>query len=188
MAGQDDDETGGSDLAVPGGQGWNRLREIKTLGDGRYRIIKLAGRGGMSLVYHAYDNENAREVAIKVLSLDLSSEETFLTRFQRESELMRDLDHPNVLRAYEFGQDEDRVYLVMSYYGGGTIRDRLSQGRLGLGQTADYLEQIANGLAYAHSRNIIHRDIKPSNVLLHHASEKLVLSDFAHSHLSLCKH
>src|SRR5690242_15475417 len=87
-----------------GGPGRTRLSEINSLGLGRYRIIKLAGKGGMALVYHAYDTQNDRDVAIKVLALELSSEENFLTRFQRESELMRDLDHPNILRAYDYGQ------------------------------------------------------------------------------------
>jgi serine/threonine protein kinase/Tol biopolymer transport system component len=148
------------------------------LGQGRYRIIRLAGKGGMALVYHAYDTQNDRDVAIKVLALELSSEENFLTRFQRESELMRDLDHPNILRAYDYGQEDERVYLVMSYYGDGTIRDRLSQGHMSLKQINEYLIQIASGLDYAHSRHIVHRDIKPSNVLIHHASGKVVLSDF----------
>lgn len=154
------------------------MRDIKTLGNGRYRIINLAGKGGMSQVFHAYDTHNDRDVAIKVLSIDLVSEETFLARFQRESELMRDFNHPNILRAYEYGQEEDKIYLVMSYYGGGTLKDRLNQGPLTLAQVSNYLTQIAAGLGYAHSRNIVHRDVKPSNVLIHHAGDNLVLSDF----------
>jgi len=151
---------------------------IKTLGQGRYRVIKLAGRGGMSAVYHAYDTANDRDVAIKVLSLDLATEESFLARFQRESELMRDLNHPHILRAYDYGQEDEIVYLVMSYYGGGTLKSRMGQKPLPLVKIADYLSQVASGLGYAHARGIIHRDIKPSNVLVHHASENLVLSDF----------
>lgn len=174
-------ETGASGL-TPGtanpGLSRSYLRDIKTLGVGRYRIIDLAGKGGMSQVFHAYDTLNDRDVAIKVLSLDLVSEETFLARFQRESELMQDFNHPNILRAYEYGQEEDKIYLVMSYYGGGTLKDRLHQGPLTLSQIANYLNQIAAGLGYAHSRNIIHRDVKPSNVLIHHAGDNLVLSDF----------
>jgi serine/threonine protein kinase/Tol biopolymer transport system component len=132
----------------------------------------------MAVVYHAYDTANDRDVAIKVLSLDLSSEESFLARFQRESELMRDLNHPNILRAYDYGQENELVYLVMSYYGGGTLKERINRTPLPLATIADFLTQISNGLGYAHSRGIIHRDVKPSNVLLHHASDKLVLSDF----------
>lgn len=154
------------------------FRDLKTLADGRYRIIKLAGKGGMSQVFHAYDTQNDRDVAIKVLSLDLVSEETFLARFQRESELMRDLNHPNILRAYDYGQEDDKIYLVMSYYGGGTLKDRLNTGPLELDRIDNYLTQIAAALGYAHSRNIVHRDIKPSNVLIHHAGNDLVLSDF----------
>ncbi|HEX2912723.1 MAG TPA: protein kinase [Chloroflexia bacterium] len=163
---------------TPSGLERSPSREIKTLGDGRYRIINLSGRGGMSQVYHAYDTQNDRDVAIKVLSLELSSEENFLARFQRESELMRDLDHPNILRAYDYGQEEDKVYLVMSYFGGGTLKERIGPGKLNLAQIADYLSQIASGLGYAHSRNIVHRDVKPSNVLIHHSGDNLVLSDF----------
>lgn len=171
------DISGGSSNTPSGGRR-GRGPDIKTLGDGRYRIIKMVGRGGMAVVYHAYDTANDRDVAIKLLSLDLATEESFLERFQRESELMRDLNHPNILRAYDYGQDGDLVYLVMSYFGGGTLKDRITQGALPLATVADYLSQVANGLGYAHSRGIVHRDVKPSNVLVHHASEKLVLSDF----------
>lgn len=174
-------ETGSSEQTpstAKAGLSRSYLRDLKSLGDGRYRIIDLAGKGGMSQVFHAYDTVNDRDVAIKVLSLDLVSEETFLARFKRESELMRDFNHPNILRAYEYGQEEDKIYLVMSYYGGGTLKDRLNQGPLSLGQVSNYLNQMAAGLGYAHSRNIIHRDIKPSNVLIHHAGDNLVISDF----------
>lgn len=176
MSSQDTGGEGGS--RTPGGSGRWRGRELKTLGEGRYRVMRQVGRGGMSVVYHAYDTVNDRDVAIKVLSLDLASEESFLARFQRESELMRDLNHPNILRAYDFGQDEDIVYLVMSYYGGGTLKERMSRGPLPLVKVVDYLSQVGSGLGYAHSRGIVHRDVKPSNVLVHHASENLVLSDF----------
>lgn len=158
--------------------GGGRSREVKTIAEGRYRVIRLAGRGGMSVVYHAYDTVNDRDVAIKVLSLDLATEESFLARFQRESELMRDLNHPHILRAYDYGQDNEVVYLVMSYYGGGTLKERMNKGPLPLAKVVDFLSQVASGLGYAHSRGIIHRDIKPSNILVHHASENLVLSDF----------
>ncbi|MBN9392778.1 MAG: protein kinase [Chloroflexi bacterium] len=158
--------------------GRHYLRDLKTLGEGRYRILGLAGKGGMSQVLHAYDTVNDRDVAIKVLSLDLVSEETFLVRFQRESELMRDLNHPNILRAYDYGQESEKIYLVMSYFGGGTLKDKLNQGPLQLDQIDNYLTQIAAGLGYAHSRNIVHRDVKPSNVLIHHSADNLVLSDF----------
>src|SRR4051794_27006067 len=159
--------SGGTPGTAKPGLARSYLRDLKTLGEGRYRIINLAGKGGMSQVFHAYDTVNDRDVAIKVLSLDLVSEETFLARFQRESELMRDFNHPNILRAYDYGQEEDKIYLVMSYYGGGTLKDRLNQGPLTLKQISNYLNQMAAGLGYAHSRNIIHRDVKPSNVLIH---------------------
>ncbi len=168
--------------SIIAGVGRERSPELKTIGQQRYRVIGLAGRGGMSVVYHAYDTANDRDVAIKVLSLDLVGEESFLARFRRESELMRDLNHPHILKAYDYGQDETLVYLVMSYYGGGSLKDRLKETTsplpLALATIAEYLSQIASGLDYAHSRGIIHRDIKPSNILVHHASENLVLSDF----------
>ncbi len=160
------------------GNGRGRGRDLKTLANGRYRVMNLTGRGGMSVVYHAYDTLNDRDVAIKVLSLDLVIEESFLARFRRESELMRDLNHPNVLRAYDYGQEDDTVYLVMSYFGGGTLKEKMGSGPLPLVKINEYLAQIGAGLGYAHSRNIVHRDIKPSNMLIHHASETLVISDF----------
>jgi len=160
------------------GNGRGRGRDLKTLANGRYRVMNLSGRGGMSVVFHAYDTLNDRDVAIKVLSLDLVIEDTFLARFRRESELMRDLNHTNILRAYDYGQEDDTVYLVMSYFGGGTLKDKMSSGPLPLAKINEYLAQIGAGLGYAHSRNIIHRDIKPSNMLIHHASENLVISDF----------
>ena len=152
----------------------------RSLANGRYKIIARVGSGGMATVYRAYDTHNDRDVAIKVLLDDLTGEQSFLRRFQRESDMMRDLDHPHILRAYDYGRDDDAVYLVMSYYGGGTLKERIVKGRgvESLTQIADYLDQIAAGLGYAHARGIVHRDIKPSNILVHHADDHLVISDF----------
>ena len=166
--------TGGTG-STPGGR--SHIQSLKMLANGRYRLMNQAGRGGMSVVYHAYDTQNDRDVAIKILSLDLALEDSFLARFRRESELMRDMQHPNILRAYDYGQDGEIIYLVMSYYGGGTLKARMN-GPVPLGAAANYLAQVAAGLGYAHARNIVHRDVKPSNVLIHHASDNLVLSDF----------
>ena len=150
-----------------------------------YEIISLLGKGGMAEVYHARQHLAGhihREVALKLMTTELSANPEFVRRFEHEAEMQMSLSHPYILKAFDYGQHEDTVYLVMELLSGGTLVDRIRQGALPLAQISQWLEQIAHALDYAHSQNIIHCDLKPQNVLLD-ASGNAFLSDFGISRL-----
>jgi serine/threonine protein kinase len=130
---------------------------------GRYRLKKRLGRGGMAEVYLANDERMQRDVAIKIVS---SNQTEFAERFAREAQAMGNLHHDHLLAAYDYGEQEPWLYLIMPYIEHGTLSDLLKQGPLSLGQAGELLQQIASALQYAHQRGLMHRDIKPSNILL----------------------
>lgn len=130
---------------------------------GRYRLKQRLGRGGMAQVYLAIDERIQREVAIKIVS---SSQSEFAERFAREAQAMGNLRHDHLLAAYDYGEQEPWLYLVMPYIAHGTLSDLLKHGPLSLAHAGELLQQIASALQYAHQRGLIHRDIKPSNILL----------------------
>ncbi|HEY1352519.1 MAG TPA: protein kinase [Ktedonobacteraceae bacterium] len=130
---------------------------------GRYRLKQRLGRGGMAEVYLATDERMQREVAIKVVS---NSQAEFAERFSREAQAMGKLHHDHLLSAYDYGEQEPWLYLVMPYIAHGTLSDLLKDGPLDLTHAAELLRQVAGALHYAHQRGLIHRDIKPSNILL----------------------
>ena len=133
---------------------------------GSYRIMEPVGKGGMAVVYKAYQPAMDRYVAVKVLPFQLGEKEDFAQRFLREIRVIAQLEHPNILPVYDSGEVEGMPYLVMRYLDSGTLQDRMRLGRLGLEQIDALFTQLANALGYAHSRQVIHRDIKPSNVLV----------------------
>jgi formylglycine-generating enzyme required for sulfatase activity/tRNA A-37 threonylcarbamoyl transferase component Bud32 len=144
---------------------------------GQYRILELIGKGGMASVYKATQESINRTVAIKVLPHSLLHDSTFLERFQREAEMVAQLEHFHILPIYDYGEHEGMPYIVMRYLAGGTLQDRIKQGPLPWDDIVRITEQVAMALDYAHGRNIIHRDIKPSNVLLD-AGGNAYLADF----------
>src|SRR5438270_7929971 len=142
----------------------------------------LIGRGGMGAVYLAQQARPIRHVAVKVLlpnaMMNSGMYQAFLARFQREANLIAQLEHVNIMPIYEYGEQDGLAYLVMPYLTGGSLRDILAQrGALSLRETMTYLDQAASALDYAHAHGIIHRDLKPANFLLH-ADGRLVLADF----------
>ena len=107
-----------------------------------------------------------RHVAVKVLQPGLATDEAFLKRFRAEARSVASLNHPHVLRVFDWGEDQDGPYLVLEYLGGGSLRDLLDRDiRLSLSQAAQLGTEVAQGLAYAHLRGLVHRDIKPANLL-----------------------
>ena len=133
----------------------------------RYEIIKSIGEGGMANVYLAYDTILDRRVAIKVLRGDLSNDEKFVRRFQREALSASSLSHPNIVEMYDVGEDNGIYYIVMEYIEGKTLKQLIKKrGALTLSEAIDIMLQITDGISQAHDCYIIHRDLKPQNIMI----------------------
>lgn len=133
----------------------------------RYQIIKSIGEGGMANVYLAYDTILDRDVAVKVLRGDLSNDEKFVRRFQREALNASSLSHPNIVEVYDVGDDNGQYFIVMEYIEGKNLKDLIKKrGKLTVTEVVDIMSQIADGLSVAHDSYIIHRDIKPQNIMI----------------------
>ncbi len=146
---------------------------------GQYEIVGELGRGGSSRVYRAYAHEDGRDVAMKVIPNDADDRAGFVQRFMREVEVIRKLNHPNIVQVYGSGQTNDIVYLVLQCVMGGTLRQRLGGRPLSVQQAAIYVIQMARALHHAHLQGIVHRDVKPSNMLVDADNPNhLLLTDF----------
>lgn len=133
----------------------------------RYQIIKSIGEGGMANVYLAYDTILDRDVAVKVLRGDLSNDEKFVRRFQREALNASSLSHPNIVEVYDVGDDNGQYFIVMEYIEGKNLKDLIKKrGKLTVSEVVDIMSQISDGLSVAHDSYIIHRDIKPQNIMI----------------------
>jgi predicted Ser/Thr protein kinase len=144
---------------------------------GQYRVTEPLGRGGMATVYKGYQPSMDRIVAIKVLPLHFAHDPHFAGRFDQEAKVIAKLEHARILPVYDYGTDNDITYIVMRYLEGGTLSEILKARRLPLTEIARIISQIAEGLDYAHKKNIIHRDIKPSNIILDHSGD-VYITDF----------
>ncbi|HSE42434.1 MAG TPA: serine/threonine-protein kinase, partial [Acidobacteriota bacterium] len=141
-----------------------RFSEGKRIGN--YQIFALLGSGGMGEVYRARDTKLGREVAIKVLPSEFSSDRVRLGRFEKEARSASALNHPNIITIHEIGEVDSTSYIVMELIEGKTLRELLSAGPLTLPKALEVATEIAEGLAKAHSAGIIHRDLKPENVMI----------------------
>ncbi|HEY2653568.1 MAG TPA: protein kinase [Solirubrobacteraceae bacterium] len=134
---------------------------------GRYRLQARIGAGGMSTVYRAFDETLERQVAIKLLNREVSSDSDELERFRREARAVAQLSHPHVVGVIDAGEDDSRPYIVFEYVEGETLKERIRRrGRLPVPEAVAYAIEIARALGVAHARHIVHRDVKPQNVLI----------------------
>ena len=133
---------------------------------GPYKIVSAVAAGGMGEVYRARDTRLGREVAIKVISSELSSNRDRLDRFQREARAASALNHPNIVTIYELGQVDSIHYIAMELVEGMTLRELLASGLIPMHKVIQIATQVADGLAKAHEAGIVHRDLKPENLMV----------------------
>ncbi|HEX5028258.1 MAG TPA: protein kinase [Gaiellaceae bacterium] len=132
-----------------------------------YRLEAPIGRGGMGIVYRAYDPRLKRDVALKLLAPEYAADTRFRERFLTETERAASLEHPNVVPIHDAGEVDGQLYLVMRYVDGGDLKRMLAEETmLGPERAIAVCEQVADALDAAHARALVHRDVKPSNVLL----------------------
>lgn len=144
---------------------------------GKYEIVELVGQGGMATVYKGYQSDIDRYVAVKVLPPHPGLDQQFTERFRLEARTIARLQHPHILPLYDYGVQDDILYLVTAYVQGGSLNDLIDRGKLPLPEIARILKQVAAALDYAHRQGVIHRDIKPDNILLDREGNVL-LADF----------
>ncbi len=133
----------------------------------RYEVIQHIGQGGMADVFLAIDTILNRQVAIKILRSDLSTDAVSILRFEREAQAATALAHPNIVEVYDVGDYKGHHYIVMEYVPGNTLKQVIrSRGPLLNEEAVDIMKQMTSAVAEAHSRGIIHRDIKPQNVIV----------------------
>ncbi|HIO96568.1 MAG TPA: serine/threonine protein kinase [Leucothrix sp.] len=143
-----------------------------------YTVKKVIGRGGMALVYLAVQDMLSREVALKVLLPDMTKDDNLRKSFLNEGKIVASLDHPNIVSIYDIGVVEDSIfYMTMEYISAGTLKEKLLTKQFSYEEALKILEDIAEGLSYAHGKSYIHRDIKPGNILFRDDGSA-VLTDF----------
>ena len=142
-----------------------------------YIIRDEIGEGGMSKVYRAYDPMREREVAIKLMSEELSRHEKARERFIQEAQMVLAMAHPAIVPVWDHGEVDGRLYIVMPYMSGGSLWQQIASRPLPLAQCVAIIQRIANALDAAHAENIIHRDVKPHNILLDDTGQAY-LADF----------
>jgi eukaryotic-like serine/threonine-protein kinase len=145
------------------------VTEVATgaLVDGRYRILRRIGSGGMADVYCAEDTHLGRQVALKVLHRRFAQDQEFVERFRREAKAAAGLSHPNVVGVFDRGEHEGTYYIAMEYLTGRTLKDiAAAEAPLPQGQVIDFGVQILQAAGFAHRHGVIHRDFKPHNVIV----------------------
>ena len=145
---------------------------------GYYEIKSELGRGGMATVYRGYDPRFEREVAVKVLPPEmLHADPQFRLRFQREAKIIARLEHPSIVPVYDVGEENNQLYFVMRFMGGGSLAGRIRERVYRVEEAVRLLGQVAPGVDEAHAKGIVHRDLKPSNILFDNQNVPYI-SDF----------
>ena len=144
-----------------------------------YEVDSEIGRGGMGIVYRAKDNRLKRNVAIKLLPPELAFRSDIRSRFLREAETAAQLSHPNIVPIYNVEERDNLVFFIMAYIAGDNLATKLlKEGVMEPGEVRQVLREVADALAYAHTRNVVHRDIKPDNILIDSDTGRAMVTDF----------
>ena len=134
---------------------------------GKYKIVGKIGQGAMGEVFKAHDAVLNRMVAIKTINADLGTDETLRKRFQREAQSAARLNHPNIITVYDYGEEHNKIYMAMELLEGIDLKQTIVQrAPLSLDEKLEIMDQICDGLAFAHAGDIVHRDLKPANIHL----------------------
>ncbi|NLH39089.1 MAG: protein kinase [Elusimicrobia bacterium] len=130
-------------------------------------ILEKIGQGGMGIVYKAHHLSLNKVVCVKILAKELEADPRNIDFFLREAEISKQLDHPNTVHVYDYGKEKDNYYIVMSYVEGKSLEDLVKEKKsLPVPEASNIMLGVFEGIAHAHSKNIIHRDIKPSNIIV----------------------
>jgi serine/threonine-protein kinase len=153
---------------------------------GKYEIQGVLGRGGMGVVYKAFDPAIHRQVAIKTITksaMDPSELQYAIARFRHEAQAVGRLTHPRIAAIYDYGEDENLAYIVMELVHGRSLYDHLqNKAKFDLAEIGEIIRQLLDGLGYAHAQGVVHRDIKPSNILINDDG-RIKISDFGIAHI-----
>jgi serine/threonine-protein kinase len=151
---------------------------------GKYRVLGKIGEGGMGAVYRAHDPLLNRSVAVKTIAVGVGANQEFRVRFQREAQAVARLNHPNVITIYDFGEEDGVAYMAMELLEGRDLKELIAEGRLAtLREKLAVMEQVCEGVGFAHARGVVHRDLKPGNIHVQPGGQVKVL-DFGLARLS----
>ena len=153
---------------------------------GKYEVQGILGRGGMGVVYKAFDPAIHRQVAIKTITksaMDPSELQYAIARFRHEAQAVGRLTHPRIAAIFDYGEDENIAYIVMELVNGKSLYEHLqNKAKFELAEIGEIVRQLLDGLGYAHAQGVVHRDIKPSNILINDDG-RIKISDFGIAHL-----
>ena len=150
---------------------------------GKYEVVAKIGQGAMGEVFRAHDPVLNRDVAIKRISAGLDTDEMVRKRFEREAQSAANLSHPNIITVYELGKDGEQLFMAMELLDGIDLKHALTGRKMSLDEKLGVMEQICEGLAFAHAHEIVHRDLKPANIHIL-PSGKVKIMDFGLARLS----
>jgi response regulator RpfG family c-di-GMP phosphodiesterase/tRNA A-37 threonylcarbamoyl transferase component Bud32 len=153
---------------------------------GKYEVQGILGRGGMGVVYKAFDPAIHRQVAIKTITksaMDPSELQYAIARFRHEAQAVGRLTHPRIAAIFDYGEDENIAYIVMELVNGKSLYEHLqNKAKFELAEIGEIIRQLLDGLGYAHAQGVVHRDVKPSNILINDDG-RIKISDFGIAHL-----
>lgn len=153
---------------------------------GKYEVQGILGRGGMGVVYKAFDPAIHRQVAIKTITksaMDPSELQYAIARFRHEAQAVGRLTHPRIAAIFDYGEDSDIAYIVMELVNGKSLYEHLqNKAKFDLAEIGEIVRQLLDGLGYAHAQGVVHRDVKPSNILINDDG-RIKISDFGIAHL-----